>query len=68
VNIQAILVFIFADERVKWANFAEFNFTDEQFLDKDFAYFDSHSFFAHVDPLFSEKEKNQISRKNNFFP
>jgi len=39
--------------------FAEFNFVDEQFSDKD---------FAHFDPLFSEKEKNQNKKKRNFFP
>jgi len=44
---------IFADESVKWANFAY-----EQFSDKSLAYFDA---LNHFDPLFSER-KNQISR------
>jgi len=37
----------------KWANFAEFNFANEQFSDKD---------FAHFDPLFQRKKKYQISQ------
>jgi len=43
----------------KWANFAKFNFADEQFPENNFARFDPP---AHFDPLFSEREKkNQIS-------
>jgi len=51
----------------KWANFVEFNFVDELFSDKNFAHFnplthfDPH-FLPSFDPLFSEKEKNQISQ------
>jgi len=44
--------------------FAEFNFADVQFTDKNFAHFDPlASFLVHFDPLFSEKEKKiKISR------
>jgi len=43
--------------------FAEFNFADVQFTDKNFAHFDPlASFLVHFDPLFSEKEKKSKFR------
>jgi len=48
--------------RSKWANFAVFNFVDEQFLDKDFAHFDlSPSFLAHFDSFLRERKKSNFA-------
>jgi len=44
--------------------FAEFNFADEPFSDKNFAHFDPPR--PHFDPLFSEKEKKSNFAEFNF--